>query len=68
MNMAGSKIFKNGVTLNVIIYYIWRERKHMKFNSIAICAATLSRMVARAVKLKISNWRDGILLKEMMKF
>ncbi|KAL0918946.1 hypothetical protein M5K25_010996 [Dendrobium thyrsiflorum] len=64
-NLDIQKDIKNGMllALNASVYHLWIERNSRRFNNVAISACTLIRKIKRALSFKISNWKNGDLIK-----
>ncbi|KAL0926686.1 hypothetical protein M5K25_002930 [Dendrobium thyrsiflorum] len=58
-NLHETKVVKRGLllTLNAIIYHLWRERNNRRFNSTSICTVSIAKLISKAIKFKLSSWK-----------
>ncbi|KAL0917470.1 hypothetical protein M5K25_012532 [Dendrobium thyrsiflorum] len=56
-SIAGTKIEKQALllTLNAIVYYLWRERNNRRFGSSSHCVYTTTNLIAKVIKYKLSQ-------------
>ncbi|KAL0924452.1 hypothetical protein M5K25_005283 [Dendrobium thyrsiflorum] len=64
-NLDIQKDIKNGMllALNASVYHLWIERNRRRFNNDATSSCTLIRKIKRALSFRISNWKNGDLIK-----
>ncbi|KAL0913107.1 hypothetical protein M5K25_016539 [Dendrobium thyrsiflorum] len=64
-NLDIHKDIKNGMllALNASVYHLWIERNSRRFNNVAISTCTLIRKIKRALSFRISNWKNGEMIK-----
>ncbi|KAL0916814.1 hypothetical protein M5K25_014354 [Dendrobium thyrsiflorum] len=69
-NLHEAKVVECGLllTLNAIIYHLWRERNNRRFNSSSLCTVSIAKVISKAIKFKLSSWKHKEYLLEKFQF